>query len=168
MIALKYARLGKHAKGFSLLEILISGAIMSSGLTGLAVMLFTAVAGTAQSGYRTTASQLADSMESMIEVSPSTRQIFLADVPDVVSICGQYNPCSAQQFSQANFKNWHGKVSVQLPGGVGSICKDSSPFDGTLDNNGCDGNGLLVIKIFWSRGAKLGGSESRLVRVTAE
>ena len=168
MIAFKYDRLDKHAKGFSLLEVLIAGAIMSSGLTGLAVMLFTAVAGTAQSGYRTTASQLADSIESMIEVSPSTRMIFLADVPDVVSICGEYNPCSTLQFSQANFKNWHGQVSGQLPGGAGSICKDSSPFDGTLDNNGCDGNGLLSIKIFWSRGARLDGSESRVVRVTTE
>jgi type IV pilus assembly protein PilV len=151
--------------GFSLLEVLITGAIMSSGLAGLAALLFTSVSGTSQSVQKTTASMLADSMVSMQEISPSTRQVFLQSPPLTITNCDEHNYCSAVQFSQANLSTWQQEVENRLPLGRGVVCLDGSPFDGNADNPECDGGTLMVVKIFWQPGANPKGSDGRLVKI---
>ncbi len=161
----KYGRSSRFERGFSLLEVLISGAIMSSGLAGLAALLFTSVSGTAQSGYQTTTSMLADSMLAMSEISPASRQVFLRALPASVSSCDEHSLCSARQFSESNLKSWHFQVASRLPMGQGVVCIDSSPFDGTGDHPACDGGDLLVVKVFWQADIKLMPASARVVKI---
>jgi type IV pilus assembly protein PilV len=154
-----------HQAGFSLLEVLITGAIMSSGLAGLAALLFTSVSGTAQSAHQTTASMLADGMVAMQEISPSVRQVFLQSPPATITNCDQHNFCSASQFSQANLSIWQQQVENRLPRGRGVVCLDGSPFDGNVDHPECDGDNLMVVKVFWLAGVTPEASTGRLVKV---
>lgn len=155
----------KLQKGFSLLEVLVAGAIMSSGLAGLAALLYTSVSGTAHSSYETTASMLADSMMTLSEISPTARKALLNSPPAIVSNCNEYSNCTAQQFLQSSLNAWHRDVADLLPKGFGVVCKDSSPFDGTPEAPGCDGNALLVVKVFWQAGAKFKASDARVVKI---
>src|SRR5690606_38125246 len=45
---------------------------------------------------------------------------------------------------------WEDALQALLPGGVGVVCGDDTPFDGTSDtDDGCDGGALTVVKIWW-------------------
>jgi type IV pilus assembly protein PilV len=156
----------KQQTGFSLIEVLVAGAIMSSGLAGLAMLLFASVAGTSQTVHQTSASLLADGAIAMIEISPKVHHLFLQTPPSVIAECGQGNPCSTDQFALANLKSWKNSVAEKLPGGHGVICLDNSPFDGTIDQPDCDGGSLMVVKVFWKQGAPDSGSPSRVVKVS--
>lgn len=151
--------------GFSLMEVLVAGAITSSGLAGLAALLISSVAGTAQTSYRTTASMLVESIRATVAISPQARDAFLLAPPSVVPTCDEYSPCTSFQFAAANFKSWQLQVSLALPGGLGVVCRDDSPIDGTAENSQCSNSGPLVVKVFWHAGAPRETSVGRLVQV---
>ena len=113
-IAVFYPASGNFQRGFSLLEVLIAGAIMSSGLAGLAVLLLAAVSGTAQSSNRTLASLLAESMATQIRISPASEKTFLQSPPNAILHCDAVNVCSTAQFSAANFKLWQLELADRL------------------------------------------------------
>ncbi len=165
MIPEKFGRISRSQRGFSLLEVLVAGAIMSSGLAGLAALLLSSVSGTAQSGYRTTATMLADSMVSMQEISPAARDTFLRTPPIVIASCDENSSCSTFQFAESNLKIWQLQVAKRLPHGQGLVCMDSSPFDGVIDHPECDGGDLVVVKVFWQAGAKQKPSGARVVEI---
>ena len=164
-IAVFYPASGNLQQGFSLLEVLIAGAIMGSGLAGLAALLLTSVSGTAQSSNRTSASFLAESMAVQIGISPASEQVFLQSPPKAILHCDAKNTCSAAQFSAANLKLWQIELADRLPAGSGTICRDSTPFDGSTENTQCDGGKLLVVKVFWQSPARLGASLPRVVEI---
>ena len=151
--------------GFSLLEVMVSGAILSSGLAGLAALLLASVSGTAQSGYRTTASLLADSMAAQIEITPASGEIFLLEPPSITLNCQADSGCTSAQFAASGLRAWLIEIPLRLPGGEGIICRDSTPFDGRRGAPGCDGAGQVTIKVFWQPGARLGSSPARVARV---
>jgi len=161
----KSGRASLAQKGFSLLEVLISGAIMSTGLAGLAALLLSSVSGTAQAGHRTVATMLAAGLVSQIRITPAAEQTFLQSPPLVIVPCDATHACSAQQFSAFNLKTWQLEVALRLPGGLGVVCMDGSPFDGSADNVDCDGGDLLVVKVFWRAGAHQESSSARVVKV---
>ena len=156
---------GLEQRGFSLLEVLISGAIMSTGLAGLAALLMSAVAGTAQAGHRTAATMLASGMISQIRITPVAERTFLQSPPLAIEPCDATNACTAQQFSASNLKSWQLDVALRLPGGQGVVCMDGSPFDGSVDSVECDGGDLLVVKVFWRSGANAESSGTRVVKI---
>ncbi len=156
---------GLEQKGFSLLEVLISGAIMSTGLAGLAALLLSSVSGTAQAGHRTAATMLATGMVSQIQITPAAEQTFLHSPPLVIGPCDATHACTAQQFSAFNLKSWQLEVALRLPGGRGVVCMDGSPFDGSDENMECDGGDLLVVKVFWHAGAHQESSSARVVKI---
>ena len=152
-------------KGFSLLEVLISGAIMSTGLAGLAALLLSSVSGTAQAGHRTAATMLATGMVSQIQITPAAEQTFLQSPPPVIVPCDATHACTAQQFSAFNLKSWQLEVALRLPGGHGIVCMDGSPFDGSVGREECDGEDLLVVKVFWHSGAHQDSLNARVVKI---
>jgi type IV pilus assembly protein PilV len=153
-----------YQQGFSLLEVMISGAILSSGLAGLAALLLASVSGTAQTGHLTTASLLADSLAAQMVSSPSVKSVYLQEPPELTRQCNAQNSCTAEQYAAANLKSWHLELSSRLPEGEGHVCRDSSPFDGTTGQPRCDGSDHLVIKVFWQPGARLGQTVARVVK----
>lgn len=154
-------------QGFSLVEVLVAGAIMGFGLAALAALLLNSMSGTAQSAYRTIASSLAESIASAVRISPSAETIFLASPPAVTQDCRAGAACSAADFAASNLKTWHIRVAVSLPEGVGVVCLDSTPQDGSAGSASCDGSGRVVVKLFWRAGARLGPVPARLVREVA-
>ena len=52
-------------------------------------------------------------------------------------------------------------VPGRLPGGTGLVCRDSSPSDGTPGSPRCDGNGMLVVKVFWHARLRMAGVTGR-------
>ena len=151
-------------RGFSLLEVMVAGIIMSSGLAGVAALMLTAVVGTSDVADRTTASFLADSLASLVEISPSQAAVFLQSAPADILACNQTRPCSAAEFAGSNYRSWQQEVIRHFPGGTGTVCFDATPDDGTAADHQCDGNGSLHIKIFWRQRTGSDGLDSRVAR----
>jgi type IV pilus assembly protein PilV len=62
--------------------------------------------------------------------------------------------CSAQQLAADDLADWKAQVAAQLPAGVGVVCVDDTPGDGTATAPACSGTGhSYAVKIFWSDGA---------------
>ena len=155
----------KSQGGFSLVEVLVAGAILSSGLASIAALLITSVAGTAQTAHRSTAMMLAESMRANLAFSPQSINEFLIPPPSLAPICDEFSACSASQFAQSNFQAWDVQVKRALPGGLGIVCRDESPFDGVPGNTACSGGGPVVVKIFWRAGESEEPADGKLVRI---
>jgi type IV pilus assembly protein PilV len=139
-----------HAqRGFSLLETMIAGAVASLGLSGVAALLIASVSGTAGSGYRTQALDLAIQMAETMRLAPAQESVYLAPPPVVAPPCGPGDGCDTAQFAASNSHGWHLRVGLSLPTGVGMICRDATPDDGGADAPACDGIGEVVVKLFW-------------------
>ena len=151
--------------GFSLIEVLVAGAILSTGLAGLAALLMSSVSGTAQTAHQSIALMLADNMSASMALSSRSVDTFLGAPPSVAPNCDVHSACTSRQFAEASFQAWDVQVRRTLPGGRGVVCRDDSPDDGTPGNPACSGSGPVVVKIFWQVGAPDGPAGGRLVRV---
>lgn len=67
--------------------------------------------------------------------------------------------CTSASLAQDDAYAWRQWIAKSLPGGVGVVCKDDTPEDGTDTAPACDGGGRVAIKIFW-RDKKNGGRAS--------
>ena len=150
-------------RGFSLIEVLVSAAIMASGLAGLAALLLSALTGTARAADHTAAAMLADAMLARVQLSPTVPDSFIAAGPASGLDCTAAQACSAAQFAAAGLGAWQQAVARELPGGQGQVCLDDTPFDGSGTAPACDGGTRLVVKVFWS--ASPGPTGQRLVRL---
>lgn len=73
--------------------------------------------------------------------------------------CGSASACSPAQMAQLDFAQWRDGLALELPGGVGVVCLDSTPDDGSAAAPACDGSGaMFAIKVFWREK----GASSRL------
>jgi type IV pilus assembly protein PilV len=61
--------------------------------------------------------------------------------------------CTTAEMAGNDLYEWETSLAAQLPGGVGVVCIDETPDDGTDEtntNNGCSGTGdLYVVKVWW-------------------
>jgi type IV pilus assembly protein PilV len=74
----------------------------------------------------------------------------LTGTPAVVSDCGVAATCAPSRMAQFDHYTWNVAVARDLPAGVGAVCLDSTPDDGTLADAACDGAGTVyVVKLFW-------------------
>ena len=130
------------AKGFSLVEVAVAAALLSTGLGGFSLLLTLAINGTAAAGHQSLAAAQVASMS----------EIFL--------LSGRSLPVAAETVA------WTERIGRLLPVGRGTLCADSSPEDGSGDDPSCDGQGTAVIKVFW-REAPVGDDDGtrRLVAV---
>jgi type IV pilus assembly protein PilV len=153
--------------GFSLLEVLVAGAILAVGLAGIAALLLRSIAATQWAESRTTASFLADSLAAWMRVSPDQEATFAGTPPAPEGPrCMAPGSCPPGQFARDALAWWQADVAASLPGGSGLVCRDGTPRDGTAGSPQCDGAGMLVIKIFWQerlRGPDTAGRHAVLV-----
>lgn len=148
--------------GFSLIEVLVSAVVMSSGLAGLAALLMTALSGTASAADRAAAAMLADAMVAQLRISPTVSDVFLQPAPASPPDCSAAGACSAEQFAGAALGAWQQTVMAQLPAGRGLVCLDGTPEDGSAAAPACDGQPSLAVKLFWSPAR---GAPERLARL---
>ena len=135
--------------GFSLVELSVAMAVFSMGLGSLSIMLLAAIHGTAEARHETVAAIQADSLAEVIAMSSDAYGHYINPPgPDQAACEG--DSCNAQDLASANLTSWHTRLRKELPGGTGLVCRDSTPADGNASDPLCDGNGTVVVKVFWS------------------
>ena len=129
-----HAKTGNVQRGFSLIELSVATAIFSMGLGSLSLMMLAAIQGTVEARHQTLATSQVEAMAEMIAMSSDAfgHSVF----PD-------------QGIQAEAMADWRSYLGEELPGGDGLVCRDSTPDDGDRTDPSCDGNGPLVIKVFW-------------------
>ena len=136
-----------HARGFTLLEALVSVLVLTVGLLGAAGLHFASLRNTAESSQRTQATLLA------IDLTERLR----ARAP-----AGTLTQLTAFFAPSGEHAQWQTIVGNSLAGGGGVLCRDSRPPtdpDPVACTNGA--NDPLVVKVWWrerdAQGASSGG-----------
>jgi len=150
--------------GFSLIEVMVAATIFSTGLGGLALLLLTAVMGTAEAGHQTIATTQASSMAELIAMNPAASGHYINPLPGAEA-CVIGDDCGSDQLASAGMADWQRGLAGDLPGGSGLVCRDSTPDDGYSGNSACDGAGNLVIKVFWMERRHLDEDDDGLRRI---
>jgi type IV pilus assembly protein PilV len=151
--------------GFSLVELTVATAIFSLGLSGVSMMLLTAVQGTTDSRYQTVATAQASSLAEMILMNSDAVGHYVHSSPVNFQACHFDDTCSPEDMAAAIMSDWRTQLGRELPGGEGLVCRDSTPDDGDSANASCDGGGEPVVKVFWeeSRTGPEGSTQMRRV-----
>lgn len=145
-----------RSAGVTLVEILVAILILSFGLLGSAGLQMAGLRAALSANQRTTATLLAydaaDRMRAnMAGVTAGNYQNYTAtENPNCLLVAG----CAPPQLAQHDMWEWGQAIAAQLPSGIGIVCRDQSPNDGTSNASqiaaGCDGLGnQYVIKIWW-------------------
>lgn len=167
-----------RAKGFSLLEVLISIVILSFGLLGMVGLQAAALQANREARLQSTASSLARDLAEMMRGNKdvgllATGNPYLGDftsplTPTTASYCMNVaigtTPCTGATvlatntaIANAQMTEWLSRVDSQLPGAHIKVCVDSAPFDsGGLPQWNCTSTGTgatTVIKVGWTRGS---------------
>ena len=140
-----------------MLEVLISIVVIAFGLLGIAGLQAFALKNNQSAGQRMTTTMLAtDMVERVWSSNPDFRNFYSNDsigsYRSPVSGCTSVSGCTAFELIQNDLAEWEVRVANSLPSGAGIICKDSSPDDGTSENDPqCDLNlnAPFVVKIWW-------------------
>jgi type IV pilus assembly protein PilV len=155
----------RRAAGFTMLEILISIVIIAFGLLGIAGLQAYALKHNHSASLRLTATTLAADMIDRMKANPagvfgnlSTAEGQYnkpepADYTTQVAGCTEAGgACTPADLAQNDRFEWQTRVALLLPGGVGIVCRDSTPTDGEPNGAGCDNLGDVnyVIKIWWT------------------
>lgn len=145
-----------RSAGVTLVEILVAILILSFGLLGSAGLQMAGLRAALSANQRTTATLLAydaaDRMRAnMAGVTAGNYQNYTAtENPNCLLVAG----CTPPQLAQHDMWEWGQAIAAQLPSGIGIVCRDATPNDGTSNASQvaaqCDGVGLqYVIKIWW-------------------
>ncbi len=162
---------GSYSGGFTLLEVMVALVVMSVGLLSLAGMQVIGLRTNHSAYMRTQATILSydivDRMRANIGV-PGGYGVQGGDYdqPTVSGSAGvEHTACEAPtgscQMAEHDLFKWNQAIADALPNGVGVICIDSTPEDGTPGAGAgapaCDGVGnanpgmaMYAIKIWWS------------------
>jgi len=141
-------------RGYIMFEVLISVLVISVGFIGLAGMQVGGLAAANDSLFRSKAVYLTYQMADRVR----------ANIPGAVA--GSYNyltgmgsnpgcvttGCTAAQMAANDFFEWAAEVAAALPDGVGVICRDTSPDDGTSTADACNPapGAPLAVKVWWT------------------
>jgi len=173
----------KHnCKGFTLLEILITVLILSVGLLGIAGLQVTSLKNNHSSYQRTQATLLAydvvDRMRTNFNAVSLSNYIakgaytvtaagntHTVNSPVATASCTTTGGCNIAQLASTDVNQWRVLLADKLPGGIGVICLDSTPEDGTDANtHACDDAGTVyAVKIWWNDDKDAAGSLKRFV-----
>lgn len=139
-------------KGATLIEVLISLLILAIGLLGMTGLQTVSLRNT-QSAYLRTQASIASN--DIVERTRANLQGVEANSYDanagaVTAACNAIAGCTAAQLAANDIAEWNAALAAGLPSGVGIVCADSTPEDGTPAVPACDGLGnLYAVKIWW-------------------
>lgn len=168
-----------RARGFSLLEVLISIIILSFGLLGMVGLQAAALQANREARSQSTAGSLARELAEMMRgnkvvgLLPASANPYIGDfsspfTPTTASYCMNVaigtTPCTGATvlatntaIANAQMTEWLSRVDSELPGARVRVCVDSAPFDSNgLPQWNCTSTGTgatTVIKIGWTRGS---------------
>lgn len=134
--------------GFSLVELTVAVAIFSMGIGSFSLLLLLALQGTLESRLQSVAVSQVRSLTESVEMLPAVAGNF----PQAPSspACLQGSVCTPVQMAAATLQQWQAQLAREIPGGRGTVCRDSTPSDGSVRDARCDGAGDRVVKVFWT------------------
>jgi len=138
-----------YQSGFSMIELALATAVFSMGLGSLSMMMLASVQGTAEARHRTVATTQAYSLAEMIALQSDAFGHYVDPLGPGAFDCYE-NLCRAEALAAADMAAWKRRLSREVPGAYGLVCRDSTPDDGSASDPACDGSGALVIKVFWT------------------
>ena len=136
--------------GFSLLEVLIAGTIFSIGLAGVAALLLANIVSSAEARNESTATVMAANLAEQIRLNPLAVNHYINPAEYISRLCMGTAHCTPELQADYDFKLWRIELADNIRGASGIVCRDGTPHDGDEQSEQCDGDGPLVIKIFWS------------------
>ena len=139
---------GQSGGGFSLIEVLVATSLFSFGMGGMAALMLAAAGGMSESQHATVAYLGADAMAATLQLSPIALE-HLENPSAAGAACFEVEGCTAEAYTLGQYTSWRVRMSQQLPGGAGVVCRDGSINDGTNQDPACDGTGPTVVKVFW-------------------
>jgi type IV pilus assembly protein PilV len=121
-------------RGFSLLEVLVTSALLATALLGLAALGVRAVQDAALGRDQAAAFALLQDLEGRVALSGGR---------------GTWRLPAAHTLPE--WRSWSSEASGRLPMASATLCRDATPDDGTASDSACDGQGALTAKLFWRR-----------------
>ena len=173
MISMKpiaFNRSPRKQTGLTLLENLVALLLISFALLGLAGLITKTLNREKESVFHSLASVQAQDIVERMRVNQSafvagnyyTYLSTTAASPASQNCSANFltastpDTCDPAKMAQDDAYRWRQVIKKSLPGGVGIVCKDDTPDDGTATTPACAGGTRVVVKIFW-RDTKGGG-----------
>ncbi|MCU7836976.1 MAG: type IV pilus modification protein PilV [gamma proteobacterium symbiont of Taylorina sp.] len=143
--------------GFTLIEVLVSLVILSTGLLGVAGMQINSLKNNQSAYYRTQAVNLAYELADSMRANPAgvANGHYDEGVPLKNDNCENNTGCSNSEMAGNDLFQWSSNsvahsIANTLLKGSGVACIDSTPDDGCIAGQFCDGIGsTYAIKTFW-------------------
>lgn len=160
-------------QGFSLIEVLIAMFVIAIGLLGAAGLQLQGLQQLQSSYLRSQATIIAYDMADRMRANPVALASGAYNDPTakLTANCLTIAGCTPAELAEHDFYEWTGNgatsdsISNILPLGLGVVCLDSSPDDGTLANPACDNIGsLYAIKVWWSDDRSEENFNNRILR----
>jgi type IV pilus assembly protein PilV len=143
----------RRADGYALLEALIAVIVAAVGFIGAARMQTFGMKLGYSAQSRQKATLLGYQMTDRIRANQSgiDKGAYNNLTTGVTTCLAAAAGCTDVQLASADFGEWAADVAAQLPSGMGVVCKDSTPEDGTPAAPACDGAGsVYAVKVWWS------------------
>ena len=161
----------RNARGFSMIEVLVSIVLLSFGLLGMVGMQASALKTNREARLQSAAITLARELAEMIRgnksiaILPTATNPYLgsfntiplaAATPTYCLSVGTTACISPAAVANAQMTEWLARVDAELPGARVDACYDTAPFDANgLPQWACTpGTGReIMVKIGWTRGS---------------
>ncbi len=143
--------------GTSLIEILVSLVVLTVGLLGTARLQAVSLRAATDSGNLGMAVRVAYDVADRIRLEPAQLNTFMtSSIEDLSghssSACYSGTGCGGADRVRAAVAEWQRLLATQLPGGVGMVCRDATPNDGSQPADAqCSGGATdpVVVKVWW-------------------
>jgi type IV pilus assembly protein PilV len=138
--------------GYVLLEALVAVVIAAVGFIGAARMQTYGLAMNNSAQVRQKAILLGYQMADRIRANQAGVTVRAYDNPVAggTACLSDASGCTPVALAGADMAEWQTEIAAQLPGGIGVVCIDSSPDDGTSGAPQCDGVGnVIAVKLWW-------------------
>ncbi len=151
--------------GISLIEVLVSLLIFSTGVLGMAGLQSVSLQANQAAFFRTQATNL--TLDIMDRMRSNVVAVEAGDYNDTAGAatasCFTTAGCSDQQMAAQDVLDWSANVADTLPLGDSVVCLDATPNDGTSGADACSNSGsIYAIKIYWD-GDRSGSADERYV-----
>ena len=161
----------RHARGFSLVEVLVSIVVLSFGLLGMVGMQAAALKSNREARLQSSGVVLARELAEMIRGNKAVGVLtgaanpylgafsstpLVANTPLYCLSVSSAVCADATAVANAQMTEWLARVDAELPGAKVTVCYDSAPYNANGIPQwpcGTAAGGVITVKIGWTRGS---------------